>query len=114
MAYTFDGEIRVTHQYRDGYSELDEWIDAGFKVKVLGGARKIINDKHGENVTIIYHVRAPKNVRPELVRYVCNGQFATGCTCEHDCCGHWQSFLSAFKKIGRGKYVALVNWYVNV
>ena len=35
------------------------------------------------------------------------------CYCEHDCCGHWQSYATV-KRIGKRTYIANVNQTLNV
>lgn len=78
--------IRLTHKYRDGWSEEDEWQEAG-EYEVLGSVGiEPPSDGCAMSVLIIKNL----TINEEAVRVALMGTISgSHCRHEHDCCGCW-------------------------
>ena len=82
--------IRSTNQFRDGWSQLDEWQDIG-TAKVL--ARRNISEDEGEGVTRwTERVIVPRSTIARcgiaaIERAIGSTLSYSHCRHEHDCCG---------------------------
>ena len=101
---------RLTHKYRAGWSYLDrhEYVfdlkltpykvshlhDDGAVDHILFGR---ISAKQREQARKVWE-GLPRQDRGNFKHWLSRaiaGEFAGGCQCEHDCCGHYQSYASA-------------------
>lgn len=118
---------RLTHKYRAGWSHLDnhEYVfdlkltpprllraaDNGDIDQVMHGR---LNTKQREQAKAVWE-KLPSRDRPPFkhwLRDVIAGAFDRGCQCEHDCCGHYQSY--AVGDIYGRRVVVTVHSYRNL
>lgn len=100
---------RLTHKYRTGWSHLDrhEYVfdlkltprkvshlhDDGAVDHILYGR---ISAKQREQARKVWE-SLPRRDRGLFKHWLCrtiSGEFVSGCQCEHDCCGHYQSYAA--------------------
>lgn len=101
---------RLTHKYRAGWSHLDrhEYVfdlkltphklvnrtDDGDLDHLLFGR---ISAKQREQAKAVWE-KLPSRDRGQFKHWLSraiSNEFVSGCQCEHDCCGHYQSYASA-------------------
>ena len=100
---------RLTHKYRAGWSHLDrhEYVfdlkltphklvnrtDDGDLDHLLFGR---ISAKQREQARKVWE-KLPRQDRGQFKHWLCraiSSEFVSGCQCEHDCCGHYQSYAA--------------------
>lgn len=101
---------RLTHKYRAGWSHLDrhEYVfdlkltphklvnrtDDGDLDHILYGR---ISAKQRAQAKVVWE-KLPRQDRPKFkhwLRDAIGSEFDSGCRCEHDCCGHYQSYAAS-------------------
>lgn len=114
MPNTFAGYVRLTHKYVDGYKHLDEEEYKGI-FHILSVSAPQDYDESSDSWARTYRVKAPAGLTREEIEGVLRNEFRYGCRCEHDCCGHTQSYVRArgIKHIKRREYWVSVNFYLN-
>lgn len=118
---------RLTHKYRAGWSYLDrhEYV---FDLKLT--PRKLVNRTDDGDLDHILFGRISAKQREQArkvweelprqdrgqfkhwLRAAIGSAFDSGCQCEHDCCGHYQSYAMA-RMYGRN-VVVKVHSYRNI
>ena len=108
---------RLTHKYAEGWaSELDRWHyigDAG----ILKYGKPVYLDKYGESWNTVIRVKLSylaHDATEEQAMDAMRTLFNRACRCEHDCCGHVQSYGTTVRKDKRREYLVRVHSYVNV
>lgn len=94
---TIDLERRTTHKYAPGWDYLDQHEAVG--TGTVLSCRKTHEDEDGHRETILLRVRSaePK----EHIADAIHDTMRHACRCEHDCCGHIQTSVSAARKLPR-------------
>jgi hypothetical protein len=105
-------DARLTFQYVQGWAYEDQWVSLA-SAKVTGATLVGITERGAFDETrLVRHLvtldaanwaQAKAVYRrhqpgPTFTRWLANmasQHFACGCRCEHDCCGHWQTRVSA-------------------
>lgn len=124
---TYPIYARLTHNYAAGWAHLDQWehlfnlkltpprllraADNGDIDQVMHGR---LNTKQREQTKAVWE-KLPSRDRPPFkhwLRDVIAGAFDRGCQCEHDCCGHYQSY--AVGDIYGRRVVVTVHSYRNL
>ena len=100
---------RLTHKYADGWSYLDKSLYIG-TARSLG--QKTMKED-GESKTVLALFLVNSKARVPNVKEAFYDTLRSGCRCEHDCCGHWQSSVSKVRHLGNGLYVVRSSHYVN-
>ena len=80
-------EKNVTHKYNADWSHLDDW-------EVLDWEWDQINDPDGydvgdDGVAFNYVIKVKGSCTDEEFYQVMADEYRRGCSCEHDCCGHY-------------------------
>jgi hypothetical protein len=110
----FTLSARLSHKYVNGWSNLDRWHYIG-DARPIPTGRASRWDENGESFRRfeLLEVNAG-NTRPDNVKRAIMDTMQTGCRCEHDCCGHVQSYVSAVRRLDSNLYAATVRGYRNV
>lgn len=104
-------EKKTTHKYRSGYSYLDDGEEIGTARQI--GSKLKSKDSEGERHLLLFLVNS-QAPHEEIVSAFYD-TLRTGCRCEHDCCGHYQTHVAAVKRIKGGKmYAVLQSSYRNI
>jgi hypothetical protein len=116
MGIKFDGYRRLTFQFNDGWKDEDEHEFLGEFMILKSRIRQSSNHdtSNGEAGERIYTVRAPRCVSEADIINALRDAFTSGCRCEHDCCGHLQTYAYLPKRQKRRTWVVEVRCYYNV
>lgn len=110
----FEISARLSHKYVSGWNHLDQWHPVGIARPVPTG-RPSRWDENGESFRSfeLLEVNAG-NTRPANVKRAIEDTMQTGCRCEHDCCGHVQSYVSRVRRLKSNLYAVTVRGYRNI
>jgi len=91
----FNPSIRKTFKYVASCSHMDEWETADWKARVTATGKVFDeNDVEIEDDHAVHTVIATDtDVNSVQVEEAFRGDLARGCSCEHDCCGHYHGGL---------------------
>ncbi len=89
--------VRKTFKYNDAYSQLDEWEEIG-TVRQLN-IRTISKDEESAKAHALVSVQSKASA--EDIKSALRDMFRRACRCEHDCCGHFQSYASRVRRAGK-------------
>ena len=104
---------RLSHQYTSGYSHLDKWEDIG--TITLLRSSETQGDDYSESIRRTVLVQFTGDALPvQDIKDALYDQFQSGCRCQHDCCGHYQSSMGKCLHLGAGRFAVQVNSYRNV
>jgi hypothetical protein len=82
-------ERNVSKRYNPDWASQDNHVQMDFLAKHVSG--KVIDD--GDDFDSGYHywvyVSTNKPITDEQFRELCYTNYRQGCSCEHDCCGHY-------------------------
>ena len=99
---------RLTHKYRDGYSELDRW-DAIGTVKVLAPKRVREPENYDDGGEVQFRVIAPAALATRDLSDAIYQEFSgTSCQHEHDCCG-CALYRADVTRVARREYSVVVS-----
>lgn len=82
--------IRDTFKYVADCSHLDQWHEASWQYRTL--SHRTHYDCDLEDSQVIYNrikVKSHRQLSCDAVFEALRGEYAMGCHCEHDCCGHF-------------------------
>ncbi|PNG49947.1 MULTISPECIES: hypothetical protein [unclassified Variovorax] len=116
MGYDFEGYKRLTHRFRQGWASEDEHEHVG-RFRVLNVRHQAPSDheaEYGSGGQSFITVRAPRAVSADIVAQVLRDNFATGCRCEHDCCGHTSSYPGTPVRVKQRRWVVPVQLRQNI
>lgn len=103
--------LRLTHKYRDGWSEPDRWLDLG-PVRVIHG-RQHYESEDGDFRSRLF-LDAPAGFRPEVIRRAIASTFShSDCRHEYDCCGCISTYATDIQRIGRRRWTFSLRGYPN-
>lgn len=127
---TIDLGARLTQQYNTGYAYLDEWEVIGpAKQTQLREVQGDPDNYDGGSTSTCLVVLPPSTLKAarRIYRYAkvdthfyrwLSNQIATtfdhACQCEHDCCGHLQSYGSVTRIDGKREFSVTIRSYRNV
>lgn len=101
---------RLTWQYTQGWSHLEKWHVLGRFSVLLSRPRRVNGDSARQ--LIVVEVNAP-GYRDANVRRAIHDTIRFACTCEHDCCGHWQGGAHKVRRLKENRYAVWVASYIN-
>jgi len=78
----------TTRKYNPDCSHRDKWAYLDWNWRVLSRHIKYDYDDEG-GYAKTYRIKTNKSVPREELRAVMRDAFIKGCSCEHDCCGHY-------------------------
>ena len=116
MGFRFDGYRRLTFQFNDGWKGADEYQYLG-EFMILKSRLRHSNHQdssNGEAGERIYTVRVPRGISRGDIINALRDTFTNGCRCEHDCCGHLQTYAYLPRRQKRRTWVVEVHCYYNV
>lgn len=108
--------IRDSHKYNADWKHLDSWHDADWQYRVLTSTTI---DEAGleESYTQTTIIKTTDNLTIEDVFTAMSGQMSQGCSCEHDCCGHYfgglSQVISAHHSHKSNKFILTANYSRN-
>lgn len=111
MSYEFSGYARKTFRYDQGWKELDRYEFVGW-FRVLKSRHTESRDQDTGKQFLL--VRAPSGVQDELVIDALSNEFSFSCRCEHDCCGHWSSYVRDVRHVKRREWRVTIHHHQNV
>ena len=100
MSTKTDLEIRRTFNYNAGWSHLDKWELIG-TTRAMGVIREK-NDGESFRRTQLFLVNS--DASKEDVRDALMERERFGCTCEHDCCGHFFGSATNARQVPNSKF----------
>lgn len=104
-------ERRLTHRYNVGWSHLDD-------IEYVGTARLVSSHtKHndGESQRVFSLLLVTSGEDEQSIKDAIRDTMQSGCRCEHDCCGHWQTSVDRVRRIKGGNcFAVLQSSYRNV
>lgn len=102
---------RKTFKYNEGYKDLDKWLDIG-TFSYLSSKAYETNGQWSFDAVCRIRIdsKADKRTIEDAIYY----QFPKGCQCEHDCCGHFFSYVTDAKHIRRKEWVVKMHWTRNI
>jgi hypothetical protein len=104
-------ERRLTHRYNVGWSHLDDNEEVGTARVVSSRTKR--NDGESQRVFSLLLVKSGEG--EQSIKDAIRDTMQSGCRCEHDCCGHWQSSVSRVRRIKGGNvYAVLQSAYRNI
>jgi hypothetical protein len=104
MSAKFDLEKRLTRKYNAGYSYLDEWEHVATAKNVYSKTRRASDEsKRVFSLFLVSSKESESDVKQAL-----RDTLSHRCTCEHDCCGHWQTDVCQVRRIKGGNLYAVV------
>jgi hypothetical protein len=112
MATKFHGYARKTFKYRDGAKQHDERQYVGVFKRLAPGA--LVYDRFGEHAEQRVTFVAPRGVSAQAAIDAIHDASSFGCTCSHDCCGHWQGYASDVRRTKGREFTAVIRSYMNV
>lgn len=110
---TFSGYKLLTRRYKPAYSHLDESAYVG-EFRILRASPVRIEGRYGDSATSVLTVLAPRGVSDNDIEQVLRDQFVSGCRCEHDCCGHWSTYVARARNTKRREWFVVVRHSQNV
>jgi hypothetical protein len=114
VSHSGQAQRRLTYRYHNGWKDLDQYEDLGWRWHVLGTAR--VEEHSWESITLRYWVRVSRLVTRAEMAAAMSAEFNAWCRCEHDCCGHyqWHVITSEIRKIKRREWVVPIRALRNV
>jgi hypothetical protein len=115
MAKKFQAlHARLTRNYNDDYSHLDEWQHIG-RYRVLSSHRSRPNeDDDADSWGYAFTVKVESDARPEVVELALYNEFGIGgCSCEHDCCGCVFAYAEDVRRVKRKEWTFHVRYARN-
>jgi hypothetical protein len=109
----FSLAVRMSHKYHTGWNGLDRWQTIGKAIVTKSGDAKWDDQGEGFKQVILVEAEAP-GIRPANVKRALSDRFASGCRCEHDCCGHVQTFTHRVFHMGGDRYAVSIYGYRNI
>jgi len=109
----FHPNIRKTFKYVPSCSHMDEWEPAEWQARVCSTGR--VEDHNDEDNMEDSHsihtiIETDVVVTEEQVTEAFKGDLAEGCSCEHDCCGHFHGGLTRVIPFDHHKYNTGKSW----
>jgi len=92
--------IRKTFRYNADWSHLDEWEDAVWSYAIVNQSEQHDGDLE-EGVRVIATIMTDNAVNKDEIEAAFRGELVKGCSCEHDCCGHYFGGLSNVTQLSR-------------
>jgi hypothetical protein len=109
----FSLRARITHTYVPGWNDLDKWHDLG--VATLARVKPARWAENGESYRQLEIVRVDSpGYRPRNIMRAIEDTMQSGCRCEHDCCGHIQTYVKRVRQLCPGTFAVLVGGYRNI
>ncbi len=107
---------RLSHSYIDAYKHLDKFAEKYYTAKMMPGPLQENYDDSDSCWRKVYVEFRDRSVNLRLARKLLPDAFRSGCSCEHDCCGHFQTsaYASDVKRIRRGVFMITTHSYRNV
>lgn len=127
MPYRYHLYARLTHHYNTAWAGEDDWVPLT-PAKVTGATltrqddygdfteRRELSFTPGAWACVQRLHRRHADAGVSLVRWLAaqiTDNFARGCRCEHDCCGHQQCGASA-QYLGQRRFSLELSYYRNV
>lgn len=114
MPYYFEGYKRITHKFNEGWKDLDqqEYIGRFKQLGIKAGGVHYTDDEGSTDMKLTFV--APKGVNAEDAIEVIRNELSYGCRCEHDCCGHMQSYGRDIKRVKGRIFTAVLHRYPNI
>lgn len=103
-------EHRATHKYITAYDHLDSWVAIG-KYRALNSVNF---EEDWETAKSFIRVKVRSIFDDDQIARALYDNFADGCSCEHDCCGHWQTRTSDVKRVSKDNWIVWLSHYRNV
>ncbi len=116
MGIRFEGYRRLTFQFNDSWKDEDEhqYVGEFMILKCRIRHPSLQDSSNGEAGERIYTVRVPRGVSRDDIINALRDSFTYGCRCEHDCCGHLQSYAYLPRRQKRRTWMVEVRSYYNV
>ncbi len=102
---------RLTRKYNADCSELDDWSDNYIEYATIGNQTVETEEDGCYNGYEV--VRTKGNLTEEYAFKFLQEEFRRGCSCEHDCCGHYHGGLDKVIKIADDKFLLCVSYCPN-
>ncbi len=116
MSQYLTPSIRDSFRYNADYKHLDKWHDADWQYRVLTNTN-IDDDGLEEGYTQTIIIDTTDDLTIEDVFSAMSGLMSQGCSCEHDCCGHYFGGLSQVKSASHShksnKFILTANYSRN-
>ena len=110
MPTPFSISVLLTHKWATGWNHLDESHDLGSCVTTREKSPKWT----GESFRQFLVLDATSPYRPRNIMRAIRDTLQHGCRCEHDCCGHIQSYVLRIRHLGGSRYAVILGGYMNV
>jgi len=109
----FNLSRQITHQYRAAWSYLNQSEDVG-TARALMSKRFGKEDPHGESSRKLVILSVTSKEPEDKIREGIEDTLRYECRCEHDCCGHSQTYVSKARRIRSGLWAIILSSYANV
>lgn len=114
-SFTEDLYVLLTRKYNPDYKHLDNHEFVGTMTYGSDPTRPDTSDNSYEcNVTEHYIARVEPvspHIRVSVIKKAIEDHFRTGCSCEHDCCGHSFGGVRQIKYLGDGHLYSITCGY---
>ncbi len=107
----FPLSMRLTYGYNSGWSHLDKWHELG-EATVVAVGKPRENHESFRQIQIV-EVKS-QGYRPRNIARALSATMTSGCRCQHDCCGHFQSSPARIRPLRNGRFAVLMSGYRNV
>lgn len=101
--HKIDLEKRLTHKYNQAYAYLDDSTHIGTAKHLTSKTKGDDESKRTFSLFLVTSNESETDVRDAL-----RDTLASACSCEHDCCGHWQTHVSNVRRIKGSKLYAVM------
>ena len=119
--YKWDGQdkpVAAMHNGRRPVFAVDLYDEDGFILASLDlpiiSATIVPTDKYGDSWDNVIIVETPEDWDENDMECAANPAAHYSCSCEHDCCGHLQSYLRRVMQLDVGKFAVSIHNYRNV
>jgi hypothetical protein len=108
----FNLSRQLTHRYNAAWSHLNESED-------VGTARAIVckdwgkPDPHGESRRTLLILCVSSTEPDEAVEEAIGDTLQYSCRCEHDCCGHSQTYVGKTRRLRGGMWAVIQSSFIN-
>ena len=106
-------EIRTSFKYNDGWAHEDshEYTGWSFAIVASEELEPAIDD---EGYSIVKTVITSKPVNETEFKSAMRVNFLSSCSCEHDCCGHYNGGFSSAKHVNACVWEVTASYYPNI
>ena len=89
-----EAEVNTTHTYNPDYKHEDTWENRSWCWRILSDKTEDYEERRINRIRI----KTDKTVSIRALDRSLQDYFVKGCSCEHDCCGHWFGGLDSIKR----------------